>query len=124
MDPAKPAAWMGAVATALLLLAYVATSSAARADDRKIVWRMVTTWTVIGGPAGSPTRYERGNGDFATEPECLKQLELSRDRLEADRAETEQNARKAGARDAQFTMISDCAPRYADTSSEPFLSSN
>jgi hypothetical protein len=109
-----------ATITASLLLAHLAASVAARADDRRIIWRMVTSWTVIGGPAGSPTRYERGNGDFATKPECLKALELSRDGLEAGRAETEQNARKAGARDAQFLMTSECAPRYADTSSAPF----
>jgi hypothetical protein len=80
---------------------------------------MVTSCTVIGGPADSPTRYERGNGDFATKPECLEALKLSRDGLEAGRAETEQNARKAGARNAQFLMTSECAPRYADTSAVP-----
>lgn len=101
MDASKRIAWMATI-TAVLLLAHLAASVATRADDRKIIWRMVTSWTVIGGPAGSPTRYERGNGDFATKPECLKTLELSRDSLEAGRAETEQNARKAGARDAQY----------------------
>jgi hypothetical protein len=101
-------------------LACLAGAPTAPAEDRKIAWRIVTLWTVIGGPVGTPTRYERGNGDFATEPECLRELELSRDSLEASRAETEQNARKAGARDAQYLMTSECAPRYADTSSAPF----
>src|SRR5215470_12713720 len=109
-----------AVITAMVL-GCLATSAGPRADDRKIIWRMVTDWTIVGGPADLPTRYERSNGDFATKSECLKQLELSQDRLEADRAEAEQNARKAGARDAEFKMTSECAPRYADTSSEPFL---
>ena len=106
-----------------MLLGYLG-ASAARADDRKIIWRMVTDWTVIGGPADLPTRSERGNGDFASKSDCLKQLEMSRDRLEADRAEAEQNARTAGARDAEIKMTSDCAPRYADTSSKPLLPKN
>jgi len=119
MDASKRIAWVAPI-TAFFFLAYLIACAAARADDRKIIWRVVTSWTVISGPVNSPTRYERGNGDFATKPECLRELELSRDRLEADRAETEQNARKAGARDAQFLMTSECAPRYADTSPTPF----
>jgi hypothetical protein len=118
MNPLQRIAWMETIAAFLFLVFLVA--SPARAEDRKIIWRVVTTWTVIGGPAGLPARYKRGNGDFATRPECLKELELSQDRLEADRAETEQNARKAGAGDVQFKMTSECAPRYADTTSEPF----
>ena len=119
MYASKHITWMATIA-AFLFLAYLASSVAARADDRKIVWRMLTVWSVIAGPDGMPPRYERGNGDFATQPECLKTLELSRDSFEASRAETEQNARKAGARNAQFQMTSECAPRYADTSSAPF----
>jgi hypothetical protein len=119
MDASKPRVAMTTIA-AFLFLASLAATAPARADDRRIVWRMVTKWTVIGGPTGSPARYERGNGDFATKPECLKELELSRDGLEAGRAETEQNARKAGARDAEYLMTSECAPRYADTSPAPF----
>ena len=119
MYGSKPSAWLATIAASLFLVV-LASSTAARADDRKIVWRVVTIWTVIGGPVGSPTHYERGNGDFATEPDCLKELRLSRDRLEASRAETEQNARKGGAHDARFLMTSECAPRYADTSSAPF----
>ena len=119
MDTSKHAAWT-ATAMAFLCLACLATSSVARADDRKIVWRLVTTWSVISGPEGMAPHYERGNGDFATQPECQKALESSRDSFEASRAETEQNARKAGARNAQFLMTTECAPRYADTSSAPF----
>jgi hypothetical protein len=119
MGTSKRIVWMATIA-AFLLLAYLATSVAARADDRKIVWRVLTVWSVISGPEGMPPHYERGNGDFATQPECLKALESSRDSFEASRAETEQIARKAGARNAQFLMTSECAPRYADTSSAPF----
>jgi hypothetical protein len=119
MDRLKRIAWMAPIA-AFLFLVYLVASTTARAEDRKIVWRVTTIWTVIGGPVGLPARYERGNGDFATKPECLKELELSQNRLEADRAETELSARKAGARNAQFKMTSECAPRYADTPSEPF----
>jgi len=115
---AKRIVWT-ATRAAILLLAILATGAAPRADDRRIVWRVLTVWSVIGGPKDLPAHYERGNGDFATQPECLKALEASRDGFEAGRAETEQNARKAGARDAQFFMTSECAPRYADTSSAP-----
>jgi hypothetical protein len=119
MDTSKHVAWTATV-MAFLCFACLATSSVACADDRKIVWRLVTTWSVISGPEGMPPHYERGNGDFATQPECQKALESSRDSFEASRAETEQNARKAGARNAQFLMTTECAPRYADTSSAPF----
>jgi hypothetical protein len=115
---AKRIVWTAARVT-FLLVACLATSTAARADDRRIIWRMLTVWSVISGPKDLPPHYEQGNGDFATQPECLKALEASRDGFEAGRAETEQNARKAGARDAQFLMTSECAPRYADTSSVP-----
>ena len=101
-------------AMAMLVLACLTAPRMAGADDRKIVWRMISLWTVIGGPAGLPSRYERGNGDFATKSECLEQLEKSRDRLEADRAEAELQARKAGAVDADYRATVDCAPRYAD----------
>jgi hypothetical protein len=119
MDTSKPVTWTATI-TAFICLACLASSVAVRADDRKIVWRLVTTWSVISGPADMPPHYERGNGDFATQPECQKALDSSRDSFEASRAETEQNARKAGARNAQFLMTSECAPRYADTSSAPF----
>jgi hypothetical protein len=101
-------------AAATLVLAALAAPGGAAADDRKIVWRMISLWTVIGGPAGLPSRYERDNGDFATKSDCLAQLEKSRDRLEADRAEAELLARKAGAADADYRSTNDCAPRYAD----------
>jgi hypothetical protein len=101
-------------AAAMLVLACLTAPRLAGADDRKIVWRMISLWTVIGGPAGLPSRYERDNGDFATKSECLQQLETSRDRLEADRAEAELLARKAGAVDADYRATVDCAPRYAD----------
>jgi hypothetical protein len=118
METSRSVTWTATVA-AFVCLAYLASSVAVRADDRKIIWRLVTTWSVISGPPDMPPRYERGNGDFATQPECQKALDSSRDRFEASRAETEQNARKAGARNAQFLMTSECAPRYADTSSAP-----
>ena len=105
---------MALAATALLVLACLTAPRLAGADDRRIVWRMVSLWTVIGGPAGLPSRYERDNGDFATKSECLEQLEKSRDRLEADRADAELQARKAGAVDADYRATDDCAPRYAD----------
>jgi hypothetical protein len=105
---------MALAATAMLVLAAVTAPGLAAADDRKIVWRMVSLWTVIGGPPGLPSRYERDNGDFATKSECLEQLEKSRDRLEADRAEAELLARRAGAVDADYRATDDCAPRYAD----------
>jgi len=66
-------------------------------------------------PRLSP-RYQRSEGDFETKTECLGQLEKSRDRLEADRAEAEQKARKAGATDIEFRATDECAPRYFDTS--------
>jgi len=106
-------------AMGILILACLAASATAPADDRKIIWRIVTLWTVIGGSPGLPTRYEGGNGDFATKSQCLEELKRSRDRLEADRADAERKARRAGAIDVEYRAINECAPRYADGASPP-----
>jgi len=104
------------VALAVSLLAGLSVSFVAAASDRKIVWRMVSTWTVVGGSAALPSRYERSEGNFETKTECLGQLEQARDRLEADRAEAEQKARNGGATDIEYRATNECAPRYFDTS--------
>jgi len=101
---------------ALLALAGPAAPAAAQTGERPIVWRIVSLWTVIGGSAGLPSRYEREGAAFASKTECLADLAQSRDRLEAERAEAERSARRAGAPDLEYRATVECAPRYAATS--------
>jgi hypothetical protein len=107
---------MAAAAMAILTLAGVAAPAAAQADERPIVWRIVSLWTVIGGSAGLPSRYAREGAAFASKTECLADLAQSRDRLEAERAEAERSARRAGAAEVEYRAMVECAPRYAGTS--------
>ena len=50
---------------AFLFLVYLVASTTARAEDRKIVWRVITIWTVIGGLGAVPILVIRSAHDLS-----------------------------------------------------------